>query len=159
MTRNGTSEYIMNTQIRCFDQNASTCDEKLGAFMLSLNVLMEEAVSFASYQYSLSYKNNQKFVQSLQEKWNSLEAEINRIIVSCSVDPVHLGGLLDDSNLAIANLSLAARDRQWLQFEYDSHSSSIETNTRQSSTSVHVSAGLRFFFFGGGASFSYNKKC
>lgn len=124
------------------------------------NAVLLEAIAYSSYQYASSFKSGSgnELVEQLVKEKVSYETQIRKISALLSESSPYLGGILDASPLAIANLSDSYRDDQWLQFEYDSESS--YENENEEKTSLSVTAHMHFggFFFGGGADYSHTKQ-
>ena len=150
---------LMESQIQCLNNphSGTNCDNYDHVRSDTIVALAKQADDFSTYQYASYFKSPQKFLAHLQREKASLEAEIERVNSLLDLSSPYLGGFLDDSNLAVANLSLAMRDRQWLQFDYDSSSLSGETNRQHTSHSHSNSFGGHVLFFHASGSYSSTK--
>ena len=120
--------------------------------------LAEEAEMFATYQHvNYYYQFHDSYIKSLQNQKNKLETQLQSIESLLGEAIPYLGGLLDASPLEVASLQDTYRDREWLQFEFDS--SQFEEQKDAESTSESISAMMNFhiLFFHGSGSYSYNK--
>lgn len=156
---NTTAMAFMNTQIDCLSKlnTQEVCTEYDEKRHDAIVAILEEANAFSTYQYGNYFKNHQEFVSYLKKERNSLEAKSNRVEALLGVSSPYLGGFLDDSQLAVANLTLASRDQQWLQFDYDHSAFFSDQNREATSTSIQASLSFHVFFFSVGGSYSYNK--
>ena len=150
---------LMASQIQCLKTpNTNTlCDAYDDRRRDTIEALAQQAEDFSTYQYGTYFKSPQKFLAHLQREKASLEAEIEKVSSLLDLSSPYLGGFLDDSKLAVANLSLATRDRQWLQFDYDSSSFFNDENRVKTSKSVSASFSGGFWFFRARGSYSSTK--
>lgn len=121
----------------------------------TIDSLVGESDAYASSEF-LTYlaKPNGNYVESLKKEANNLKDEISRIYSLLGEASPYLGGIVDASPLAVANLTEEYKDRQWLQFEYESSDSFEQTDDSHETSSSSTSGGAHFFFFGGGGSSS-----
>ena len=94
------------------------------------------------------------YIQSLQQEASRLREESSKIYSLLGEASPYLGGILDSSPLAIANLTDEYKDDQWLQFEFNSADSYHRSDDDKESVSIANSFGGGFFFFGGHSSYS-----
>ena len=157
VTENTTA--LMESQIQCL-RNSNTnpdCEDYDRRRSDTIAALAKQADEFSTYQYSSYFKSPQKFLDHLIREKASLQAQIEKVQSQLDLSSPYLGGFLDDSKLAVANLSLATRDRQWLQFEYDSSSFSKDESRESTSKRVSASFSGGFWFFRASASYSSTK--
>ena len=151
---------FMNAQIDCLSHlNTETpcTDEYEQKRHYAISAMYEAAQTFTTYQFGSYYSQPQDFINYLQREKSSLNSQMKRVETLLGASSPYLGGLLDDSTLAVSNLSLATRDQQWLQFEYDSESSFVDEKSKNTMTSIQARARFRFFFFSAGGSYSSQK--
>ncbi len=122
---------------------------------LTIDSLVAQSDEYASSEF-LTYlaEPNGNYIESLKNEASRLKDEISRIYSLLGEASPYLGGLIDTSSLAIANLTNEYKDDQWLQFEYESSDSYSRTDDTRETSSSSTSASAHFFFFGGGGSSS-----
>ncbi len=123
----------------------------------TINSLVGESDAYANSEF-LSYlapsEPNGNYVKSLKKEANRLNDEISRIYSLLGESSPYLGGIIDASPLAVANLTEEFKDNQWLQFEYESSEDFRQTDDSHETSSSSTSGGASFFFFGGSGSSS-----
>ena len=120
--------------------------------------LAEEAEMFATYQHvNYYYQFYDSYIKSLQNEKNKLETQLQSIESLLGEATPYLGGLLDATPLEVASLQDTYRDREWLQFEFDSSQFEEQKDAESTSESITADMGFHILFFHVGGSYSYNK--
>ena len=148
----------LNMMYQCMIDNTGTgpeCENFQKNAKPTINSLVAQSNEYASSEF-LRYltEPNGNYIESLKNEANRLKDEMSRIYSLLGEASPYLGGLIDASSLAIANLTNEYKDDQWLQFEYESSDSSSKTDDTHTTSSSSTGGGAHFFFFGGGGSSS-----
>ncbi len=148
----------LNMMYTCMIDNTGTgpeCKKFQKNAKPTINSLVAQSDEYASSEF-LRYltEPNGNYIESLKNEANRLKDEMSRIYSLLGEASPYLGGLIDASSLAIANLTNEYKDDQWLQFEYESSDSSSKTDDTHTTSSSSTGGGAHFFFFGGGGSSS-----
>ena len=156
------SDYL-NAQLECmYTSMTSTstsdlrCSNYENASTELLQSLEEEAVAMANRD---DYLLNARTVEDYLKYLNNQKDELNRqhqqlYALLGEMDPL-MGGILDADQLAVANLSDAYKDNNWLEFSFDQSSSYVRTQESSSHESISASGGVHFLFFHIGGSYTH----
>ena len=121
--------------------------------------LANEAETFATYQHvNYYYQYHDSYFKALQVQKNKLEVQLQSVESLLGEATPYLGGLLGASPLDVASLQDTYRDREWLQFEFDSKQYYEQRDTQSTSESVTAQMNFHFLFFHAGGSYSSNKE-
>ena len=120
--------------------------------------LAEEAEMFATYQHvNYYFQFHDSYIKSLQNQKNKLETQLQSIESLLGEATPYLGGLLDATPLEVASLQDTYRDREWLQFEFDSSQFEEQRDAESTSESITAQMSFHVLFFHGSGTHTYNK--
>jgi len=121
--------------------------------------LANEAEQFATYQHvNFYYQYHDSYLKSLQNQKDKLETQLQSIESLLGESTPYLGGLLDATPLEVASLQDTYRDREWLQFDFDSSQYEEQKDAESTSESITAQMSFHVLFFHGSGSYSYNKQ-
>ncbi len=149
----------LNQELQCLNDQSGkgkVCTDYDKSREDVINGLIKEAESFATYQHanldSSSYLNSlQKQKEKLQSQLQSIEALLGEVTP-------YLGGLLDATPLEVASLQDTYRDREWMQFEFDSKQFEEQKDSHTTAESVTAQMSFHILFFHGGGSYTHSKQ-
>ena len=123
-----------------------------------LQSLEDEAIAMANRDdFLLNTRNAEDYIKYLNNQKDELNRQHQQLYALLGeMDPV-TGGILDADQLAIANLSDAYKDNNWLEFSFDQASSYERTQASSYHESISASGGTHFLFFHIGASYTHTK--
>lgn len=150
--------HYMNSTIECLrDQSPNVnCQSYDQNRRMAIESLLVEAQAFSTYQYA-NYLNTNDFIGFLEQEQASLQTQFNKVQALLGGSIPFLGGLIDSAQLAVENMTNSYLDDQWLQFDYDYDSYSLDEKKQSTTESIKASARFGGWFWGGSASYSYNK--
>ena len=135
--------------------NGTHCQEYEKDKLDTINSLVAEADSYVSAEsIGVLTKTDGMYVQSLKQEADHLRDESSKIYSLLGETSPYLGGIIDSSPLAIANLTDEYKDDEWLQFEFNSAESYHRSDDDKESVSIASNFGGHFLFFGGSSSYS-----
>ena len=157
MAKANISNYI-NLQYKCLghtsESDCSKYDELRGPV---IEAIYDESQAFFLYQHANYYNQSKDFINYLQKEKAALDVQGQKIHALLSDTGPYLGGILDSSQLTVANITDAHKDDQWMQFEFDYDSYQMNKNDEETSESIVAHMSFHVLFFSGGGDYSYNK--
>ena len=124
----------------------------------AIEAMINEADAYSLYQSVMYFDNPNSFKKQLQKEKGDLQAQMDVIRGYLTSSSPYLGAIINPSPLAVANLTDAYRDDQWLQFDYDYDSYSKTTDRERTTEEVRAHASFHFLFFSAGGDYSSNKE-
>ena len=158
--KNNITQY-MNSQYICMaataERKKEVCQDYHSNEKEALLAIEVDGQSFVNYQTNV-YTSRTEYIAKLSEQKSALEAQRTRLYALLGEASPYLGGLLDAEPLAVANISDAYKDDQWLKFEFDSEQYHQYKEFEATQESVTANMGFHVLFFSVGGTYSHSKE-
>lgn len=150
----------MSERFECL-KDESTCpfnEPDNNSTKAAIEAMIEEAEAFSLYQSVSYFDSPNDFRKQLQKERDNLQAQLNVIRGYLTSSSPYLGAIINPLPLAVANLTDAYRDDQWLQFDYNYDNYFMNTDKESTTEAIKAQAHIRILFFSAGGDYSSNKK-